>query len=246
MAATGWPQGPPPCGQNRPAALLPPRLTMQLVLHRWPGSLLGDRPQALAPLDAALLAWLALEGPTSREQLAALLWPDKPPATARNALRQRLFRLRRTTGIDLERGGGVLALAQDIAHDLGEADTVLGQAPAEEIAPGEFAQWLQGQRERRRQRARQAQADRADAAEAERDWPTALGHAQALLALDPLSEPAHRRLMRLHYLAGDRAAALLAFDRCEQSLKDEIGARHRLDGALPGAGLSADASGGVV
>ena len=31
--------------------------------------------------------------------------------------------------------------------------------------------------------------------------------------------------MRLHYLAGDRAAGLLAFDRCEQVLKDEVGAR---------------------
>lgn len=31
--------------------------------------------------------------------------------------------------------------------------------------------------------------------------------------------------MRLHYLAGDRAAALLAFDACERMLKHEIGAR---------------------
>ena len=29
--------------------------------------------------------------------------------------------------------------------------------------------------------------------------------------------------MRLHYLAGEAAAALLAFDRCEQVLKDEVG-----------------------
>ena len=28
--------------------------------------------------------------------------------------------------------------------------------------------------------------------------------------------------MRLHYLAGDRAAALQAFDRCERVLKDEL------------------------
>ena len=31
--------------------------------------------------------------------------------------------------------------------------------------------------------------------------------------------------MRLHYLNGDRAAALLAFDGCERMLKDEVGAR---------------------
>jgi hypothetical protein len=31
---------------------------------------------ALAPRDAALLAWLALEGPTPRSRLAELLWPE--------------------------------------------------------------------------------------------------------------------------------------------------------------------------
>jgi hypothetical protein len=31
--------------------------------------------------------------------------------------------------------------------------------------------------------------------------------------------------MRLHYLRGDRAGALLAFDRCERTLKDEVGTR---------------------
>ena len=33
---------------------------------------------------------------------------------------------------------------------------------------------------------------------------------------DPLSEEAHRRVMRLHYLRGDRAAALAAFERCRE------------------------------
>ena len=61
-------------------------------------------------------------------------------------------------------------------------------------------------------------------AEDVRDWGDALSHAQELLALEPLSEAAHRRVMRLHFLRGDRAAALLAFDRCEQVLKDDIGA----------------------
>ncbi len=40
---------------------------------------------------------------------------------------------------------------------------------------------------------------------------------------------AHRRVIRLHYLRGDRAAALLAFDRCEQMLKDEVGVRPSAD-----------------
>ena len=63
-----------------------------------------------------------------------------------------------------------------------------------------------------------------DMAEGANDWDDALTHAHELLALEPTSEEAHRRVMRLHYLAGDRAAALLAFDHCERVLKDEVGA----------------------
>lgn len=72
---------------------------------------------------------------------------------------------------------------------------------------------------------RQSLVELCDMAEQANDHADALSHAGELLALEPLSEDAHRRVMRLHYLAGDRAAALLAFDRCERMLKDEIGAR---------------------
>ena len=44
-------------------------------------------------------------------------------------------------------------------------------------------------------------------------------------SIDPLAEHAQRRLMRLHYLRGDRASAIAAFERFEQRLKDELGTR---------------------
>ncbi len=64
-----------------------------------------------------MLAVLALDGPTARDTLAALLWPEVPLKTANVSLRQRVFRLRRRTGNDLMRTGDVLALAEDIAID---------------------------------------------------------------------------------------------------------------------------------
>lgn len=177
---------------------------------------------ALAVRDAALLAWLALEGPTPRARLGALLWPDSEAAAARNALRQRLFMLRKSLGFDAVVGSVTLALTTGLTHDLDDADSVLGDAaPA---AAGEFAAWLEQQRSRRRGRLQQSLTELAQMAEDARDWPDALGHAREALALEPLSEAAHRRVIRLHYLAGDRAAALLAFDHCEQVLKDEVGA----------------------
>ncbi|MCC7285295.1 MAG: AAA family ATPase [Burkholderiaceae bacterium] len=183
----------------------------------------GGATLPLQPRDAALLAWLALEGPTPRNRLAQLLWPASEAKTARNALRQRLFRLRRQFGDEtLITGETTLALAGGVTHDLDEADDVL-VGVAHELGP-ELTAWLEQQRERRRSRLHAALAELCDGAERAGDFDDALSHAKELLALQPLSEDAHRRLIRLHYLRGDRAAALLAFDHCERVLKDEIGA----------------------
>jgi len=186
-------------------------------------SLQGPAAHAL-PLnhrDAALLAWLAIEGPTARTRLAALLWPDSPLDTARNSLRQRMFRLRKMAGADVVVGTTTLALADGVTHDLHDADHVLG-ARRDEVG-GEFGQWLAQQRERRRARVRLGLLELCEMAEGAHDYADAISHARELVALEPWAEDAHRRVMRLHYLAGDRSSALLAFDRCEQWLKHEVG-----------------------
>lgn len=195
---------------------------MQLHLSGHPQFTLDNgEPAALPPRDAALLAFLALEGPTARTRIAALLWPDRGEDKARNALRQRLFQLRRRVGCDLVVGTDTLSLARGLAHDLDTADSVLGDAAHAYSA--EFVAWLEQQRLRRQDRFRQSLVDLCEMAERAGDWADALGHASELLATDPLSEAAHRRVIRLHYLADDRAAALLAFDRCEQVLKNDVG-----------------------
>ncbi|KPF42679.1 hypothetical protein D621_20435 [beta proteobacterium AAP51] len=176
----------------------------------------------LAPTDALMLAWLALEGPTSRERLAGLLWPGSGAEAGRNAMRQRLFRLRKQLGVDVAVGTATLTLAPGVQHDLHDSTPLLGDLRAPE-AP-ELDQWLDGRRATRRAAARQTVETRIEALEAAGDVAAALPLALSLLDGDPLSEDAHRRVIRLHYLRGDRAAALLAFDRCEQLLKHEVGA----------------------
>jgi len=208
------------------AAAAVPAAAMRLILSSHPRLEPDGGPaRPLAGPDAALLAWLAIEGPTPRARLAQLLWPDKEEAVARNALRQRLFRLRASAGIDLVVGTTLLALADTVAHDLAGADDVLAGAVDPVLADGELAAWLGEQRMRRRAARRQALASLAQQAEQAGQWSDALAHARALLGLEPLSEEAHRRVMRVHYLSGDRAAALLAFDACERTLKDEVGTR---------------------
>jgi len=142
---------------------------MQLHLASAPRIAIGDGPeQPLAPLDAALLAWLAIEGPTPRARIAALLWADKDADAARNSLRQRLFQLRKTVGAELVGGDAtVLALADGIEHDLHDADGVLDGVAIG--VPGAFADWLALQRQRRRDRVRSALVELSEGAERARD-----------------------------------------------------------------------------
>jgi DNA-binding SARP family transcriptional activator/Tfp pilus assembly protein PilF len=62
-----------------------------------------------------------------------------------------------------------------------------------------------------------------DAAAAGGRWEAALSSARRWLALDPLHEPAHRRLMQLHAASGDRSAALRQYRDCVRILDDELG-----------------------
>ena len=134
---------------------------------------------ALAPRDAALLAWLALEGPTPRSRLAALLWPQSTPESAGNALRQRLFQLRRQLGVELVSGSAILSLAAGVEHDLldsGMCSLTRAAISAPSWPPGwnssartgpcVIGTGLEG---------------RAEAAEHARDYAGALAHARDLL-----------------------------------------------------------------
>jgi DNA-binding SARP family transcriptional activator/tetratricopeptide (TPR) repeat protein len=178
---------------------------------------------ALAPRDAVMLTWLITVGPTTRAQLAAMLWPERGDEQARNSLRQRLFQLRRQVGADLVVGTTTLELAADVGHDLDPESPLLGELGLPEC-PSLHA-WLQGTRDKRARQHRATLIDKLDALEAQGDWHGALPLAESLVEMEPLSEHAHRRVMRLHYLRGDRAAALIAFDRLERRLKDDVGTR---------------------
>lgn len=173
----------------------------------------GAAPLVLSRFDAALLAVLALDGPTSRQRLLALLWPDHEPEAARNALRQRLFRLRRAAGADVVHGGAEqLALADTVAHDLADGDGELLCGHDYADCP-ELQDWLDAQRRALHERQRARDAERIAACERDGRHAEGAALAEALVACEPLHEGAVRQLMKLHYLAGHGSAALAAYDR---------------------------------
>jgi DNA-binding SARP family transcriptional activator len=193
---------------------------------------------------AALLAYLALEGPSPKFPLACLLWPDSPPTTVRNNMRQLLRRLRLASGgvelveADTER----LAVSPLLEVDVASLNlAVTTRAPArvlEALRSGgggtllagfdfddceELARWLEGARgavEGWVRKAREAEIQRHLT---DSDWSPALALAQEWVRHEPESEQAGRHLIRLHYLQGDRGAALAAFERLRTTLAQELG-----------------------
>ncbi|QZZ54923.1 hypothetical protein MyxoNM_37780 [Myxococcus xanthus] len=196
----------------------------------------GDTRIPLERRTAAVLAWLALEGPHPKYRLAGLLWAESGEATARNNMRQLLRRLRLACGAELVQGTDVLSLCEGVVSDAAELQAhVLEGRHAEALALegvllgvleyedcSEFQTWLEGARERLDKLRRRAAVAESESREKRGDLTGALALAEQLLTMDPYSEEAWRRLMRLHYVAGDRMAALNAFERCRRLLREEL------------------------
>lgn len=183
---------------------------------------------------AALLAVLALDGPTARSRLAGLLWPDAAEERARANLRQLLHRLRRQAGDDVVEAGETLRLHPALPTDLQLAHLlagkhaglegggrILGDLPFPDCP--ELSDWLDAASERLRRQLVQALEREADELEREGALQPALERAQRLVALEPFSERSHRRVIRLHYLRGDRSASLRAWEACARLLAAELG-----------------------
>ena len=209
--------------QQQSARADPSPRAPQLRLRGAPTCALGDTGVIeLEPKDALLLAFLAVEGPTARAVIAERLWPDADAERARGNLRARLMRMKQRVGFELVSPGAHAALAAGVGHDLDDDSDLL--APIALAEAGGFADWLEATRQARKVRRGERLAAAAALAESAGQLASALEHAQALVALDPLSEHAHRRVMRLHYLRGDTAAARAASQRCTDVLKRELGA----------------------
>lgn len=213
-------------------------------------SLLGpprvERAGTLVGFDTrkavALLAHLALaDRPRPRDALADLLWPDNDLEHARGALRRTLSTLRTAIGPDslettrdhvrLIKGRG-LSVDVDTFRSLvadGDLDTAVGLFRGEFLegfglrdAP-DFEDWARNQADTLRRELTGALAQLAADLEESGDYSAALVHVRRWVSLDPLHEPAHRALIRLYALTGDRAAALVQYRQCVRTLSRELG-----------------------
>lgn len=190
----------------------------------------------------ALLAHLALsDRPRPRDTLADLLWPERDAEHARGALRRTLSTLRGAIGaeaLDATRDrvslvrGPALEVDVDrfralVAGDDLEAAAALFRGDFLEgfglrDAPA-FEDWQRGEADGLRRELAVALARLVQARDEDGEHGAALAHARRWLALDLLHEPAHRALIRLLALSGDRAAALDQYRDCVRTLSRELG-----------------------
>lgn len=205
------PRMPGPTDDSGPLRL---QLHAEIGVHGAQGLRLPLRGRA-----AALAALVALEPGIRRAQAAALLWPDADDP--RNNLRQQLARFRTVLGRPLIEGADALLLASDVALASAPPGTPLLHG---EEAEGEFAAWLQAQRERERAARREPLRLALAQAENARDLDVALTLARQLVALDGEGDDAAQAaLMRVHYLRGEPEPGLAAFRRLEAALRRDGG-----------------------
>jgi DNA-binding SARP family transcriptional activator len=201
-----------------------------------------DGTAAALPSSAkvrAVLAWLALHpGLQPRSSVAARLWPDVLDVSARASLRSAIWALRRALGDD---DGRLLVATReqvglggpgiDVWVDLLEFDRLARSGRPEdalaldrggELLAGIDEEWVYAARDEHRDRLMAALAAAADAAEAASDLAAAIAHDRRRAQLDPLSEPAHRDLIRRLDAAGDRGAALAAYARLRDRMRREL------------------------
>jgi DNA-binding SARP family transcriptional activator/tetratricopeptide (TPR) repeat protein len=208
--------------------------------------LLGDLRLEVDGVDAELvslsrkakllLAMLAIDRRVhGRSELAGRLWPDVREDSARVSLRTALSQIRATLGraaaaaLVATRDGGV-ALSADAWTDVGEVERLLAAGEPEaalergtsELLAGLDDDWVLERRDELRDRLADGLGAAATAAEAGGDLAAAVRLTRRMTALDPLAEAPHRELIRRLAAAGDRGAALTAYDRLRDRLAEQL------------------------
>ena len=103
-----------------------------------------------------------------------------------------------------------------------------------------FEDWLVAEQERLREAAVQALRALVDHFSARGEYAGATRYCQRLLVIDPISEEAHRELMRLHVLAGRRRQALNHYAELVALLERELGVEPMPETRALHAGILAD------
>ncbi|MFT5110995.1 MAG: adenylate cyclase [Parasphingorhabdus sp.] len=194
-----------------------------------------------------LLTYLAMTPgqPQSRERLAGLLWSARGDEQARNSLRQTLSAIRKSLAGVEPQLLTIDRMAVSVVAGTIDVDALELECLNKEINPtsttqtvalyqGEFLEgvvvrdpigeeWLAGERDRYRQLAILALASLVPRQMDSGEVAKAVETAERLATLDLFNESVWQQLMKSYALRGERNKALLAYNRCIKTLKQELG-----------------------
>jgi len=195
-----------------------------------------------------LFCYLAVtRQPHLRSALANIFWGETSEERARNSLRVTLAELKKQVAAYLAVDRHTIAFNTqtpywlDVDHLQRSLDSNATQDPNAlkttiELYRGDFLEgisyknapkfedWASSYRDRFKKGAIAAHYQLANHYLQQAAYPAGIKLAEALLALEPWHEEAHRQLMLLFSRNGQRSAALRQYDVCKKILKDELNA----------------------
>lgn len=191
--------------------------------------------------------------PIAREVLASILWCDCTTERSKQYLRKALWQLQSSLGNSFKPGEEILQvdaksisvksnvqlwvdvfqfeLACPLKEDVSGHTDVSSMSKVEsavnlyrgDLLEGWYQDWCLYERERL-QNIYLAMLDRiAIYSELRGEYEKGVDYATRILRYDRASESAHRHLMRLRYLSGDRSGALHQYEICAGVLKEDLG-----------------------
>jgi DNA-binding SARP family transcriptional activator/predicted ATPase len=197
--------------------------------------------------QAILIYLIITRQPQSREMLMLLLWPAADTLRGRASLRRALADIKKVIGENwLTTEGDIVALNEeaDIQVDVWEyrqlitavhsdpkttysqalslyqADFLAGFGLRDSPA---FDEWQFFEQEGLRQSFLQVLESLITWHREAEEWEAAITCSRRYVALDPLHEPAHVKLMQLYAESGQQMAALHQYEVCQRILEEELG-----------------------
>jgi len=193
--------------------------------------------------------------PHSRESLAGLLWCDAPGEQSKKYLRQSLWQLQHLIGsqsttdnllfvdsrwiqlnqkchywLDLDVFERVYEQVKGVPgyqlnNEMAEALRGAVSLYKGDLLEGCYQDWCLYERERLHSMYLAMLDKLVGYSEAHGDYEAGLEYGMRILRHDRAREQTHRKMMRLHYLAGDRTGALHQYERCVAALHEELNVR---------------------
>ncbi len=200
-----------------------------------------------------LLCYLLLnrEKPQPREHLAELLWEDQSPAKSKKYLRQTIWKLKvdltdappsdllvESEWVQLNPAADWWLDVAEFEHDCAclknkraadlSDDEFLSLQTADELYKGEllegwYQDWCLLERERYQTMYLRLLNKLVQYCVLHQQLEAGLAFGGKLLRYDRAYEQAHRQMMRLYFMSGDRTQALRQYRRCVEALQEELG-----------------------